>query len=103
MDAQGRMIFTGSIGSDSVDFGGGPISGGRSDDLFVVVLEPDGTHVCSRRYGSRGGGSSGGLGLAVDSNGNAVVAGAFSGTVDFGAGPVMSTGGLDVLIAKFLD
>ena len=102
VDGQGRVIVTGAVGSDVVDFGGGPISGGRSDDLFVVTLDPDGEHECSRRYGS-GDASSGGLGLAVDSNGNAVIAGAFSGTVDFGAGRLSSTGGLDVLLAKFLD
>jgi hypothetical protein len=99
VDGQGRVIVTGSIGSDRVDFGGGPIAGGRSDELFVVTLDPDGEHECSRRYGS-GDGSSGGLGLAADSNGNAVIAGAFSGTVDLGAGRLSSTGGLDVLLAK---
>jgi hypothetical protein len=101
VDAQGRVFVTGAIGSDGVDFGGGAISGGRSDDLFLLTLDAAGEHECSRRYGSADG-SSGGLGLAVDSDGNAVVGGALSGSVDLGAGRLSSTGGLDVLLAKFM-
>jgi hypothetical protein len=102
VDGNGRVFVAGGVGSDNVDFGGGPIRGGRSDDLFLVTLTPMGEHICSRRYGNANGASSA-LGLALDQGGNALVAGAFSGTVDFGAGALGSTGGNDILLARFDD
>jgi hypothetical protein len=100
IDANGRIFVAGAVGSDRVDFGGGPITGGRSDDLFVLTLGSDGQHLCSRRYGSANGSSSA-LGLALDQDGNALVSGALSGAVDFGSGALTSTGGLDIILAKF--
>ena len=38
---------------------------------------------------------------AVDSSGNVVVVGAFSGTVNFGGGPLTSAGGSDIYVAKY--
>ncbi|MCK6590299.1 MAG: SBBP repeat-containing protein, partial [Polyangiaceae bacterium] len=40
-------------------------------------------------------------GTAVDSAGNVLVTGSFAGTVDFGGGPLTSSGGNDVFVAKF--
>ena len=96
-----RIVVTGEVSSDSIDFGGGRLPGGRSDDLFVVTLDPGGAHLCSRRYGSSGG-SSAGLGIAVDSANNALVTGAFSGSVNFDSNALASSGGLDSFLAKFL-
>jgi hypothetical protein len=100
VDADDRVLVAGEV-SATVDFGGGPISGGSFDDLFVLTLDPTGAHVCSRRYGTTLDGTSGALGLAVDAEGSALVAGALSGTVRFGGDPLTSTGGLDILLAKF--
>ncbi|MGK3994171.1 hypothetical protein [Sorangium sp. So ce1024] len=40
------------------------------------------------------------LGLAVDARGNILVAGYFEGTVDFGGGPLVSSGNLDAFVLK---
>jgi hypothetical protein len=39
--------------------------------------------------------------VAVDSANNVLVAGYFSGTADFGTGPLVSEGGSDVFVAKY--
>jgi hypothetical protein len=92
---------TGQVSSDAVDFGGGPLRGGRFDDLYVVTLDASGAHLCSRRYGGVDG-SSAGLGIAVDSAKNATVTGSFSRSLSFEADTLTSSGGLDIFVAKFL-
>jgi len=96
-----RVLVTGQVSSDTVDFGGGPLRGGRFDDLYVVTLDPSGSHLCSRRYAGLDG-SSAGLGIAVDPAKNAIVTGSFSGSLSFGADTLTSSGGLDIFVAKFL-
>ena len=39
--------------------------------------------------------------MAIDGQGNIVVAGSFSGQIDFGGGEILSRGGLDIFIAKY--
>lgn len=41
-----------------------------------------------------------GLSVAVDASGNVLVTGVFSGTLDFGLGPLVSAGGGDLFVAK---
>ena len=48
-----------------------------------------------------GPGSAAGRKLAVDGSASVLVAGSFSGTVDFGGGPLTSAGGSDIVLAKF--
>ncbi|WP_282420943.1 hypothetical protein [Polyangium sp. 15x6] len=38
--------------------------------------------------------------IAIAPDGNIVIAGGFGGTIDLGGGPIASTGGLDILLAK---
>lgn len=42
-----------------------------------------------------------GLSVAVDGSGNVILAGRFTGTVDFGGGPLTSAGGYDIFVAKY--
>jgi hypothetical protein len=39
--------------------------------------------------------------MAVDGQGNIIVAGSFSGQIDFGGGEILSHGGVDIFIAKY--
>jgi hypothetical protein len=56
-------------------------------------------HLLSQRFG--GVIDQLGVGVAVDGSGNVVVTGEFEGTVDFGGGPLTSTGSYDIFLAKF--
>jgi hypothetical protein len=98
-DSEGNLVITGTF-SGAIDFGGGPLSGTGKGDAFVTKLDASGSHVWSKRFGGVPGTLTGGLGIAVDQAGNVVVTGHFSGSVDFGGGPLVSAGSSDVFIAE---
>ncbi|WP_437835802.1 hypothetical protein [Sorangium sp. So ce1153] len=73
----------------AITLGGEPIAG----PYIAAKLAADGKHRWIKPFA---GGS-----LAVDAGGNILVAGSFSGTVDYGKGPLVSTDGLDAFVAKY--
>ncbi|MBI4704729.1 MAG: SBBP repeat-containing protein, partial [Deltaproteobacteria bacterium] len=81
-----------------VDFGGGPLVSAGSNDIYVLKLNPSGQHLSSKRFGSSG--QDYGQAVALDANGNALVTGYFSGTVDFGGAPLTSAGSTDIFVLK---
>src|SRR3989442_13214030 len=89
--------MTGRVES-SVDFGGGVVC--PPGAVFVSKYSPTGTPVWAKCLGGTLGGGTG-RGVAVDGNGNVLVTGQFSGTIDFGTGPVRSAGATDIFLAKF--
>ena len=93
VDSTGNVLLTGYF-SGTADFGGGPLSSAGDWDIFAVELDAQGEHLWSRRLGG-GTSSDFGLGIAVDSAGNVLLTGYFSGTADFGGGPLSSAGGYD--------
>jgi len=95
VDDVGNVIVTGRF-SGTIDFGGAPFAGG--DDIFVVKLDSAGNHVWSKGFGDAN--TQNGNGVAVDPNGNVIIAGEFSGTADFGGGPLVSAGGTDIFVSK---
>jgi hypothetical protein len=97
LDASDNIVMTGMF-YGTLDFGGGPLTSAGSTDIFLAKLDPTGAHLWSKRVGSTS--SDLGNGVAVDSNGNVVITGDFFGTVDFGSGPLTSTG-LDTFVAKY--
>ncbi len=98
VDGAGNVLVTGTF-RDTVDFGGGLITSAGLNDIFVAKFDAGGAHLWSQRFGESGGDS--GLGIAADGTGNVLVTGAFRGTVDFGGGPLTSTGVSDIFVAKF--
>src|SRR3989442_13362586 len=82
----------------TLDFGGGPLTSAGSLDTFLAKFNPSGAHLWSKRFGSTGSDSS--TNVAVDGSGNVVMAGSFSGTVDFGSGPLTSARLYDTFLAK---
>jgi hypothetical protein len=76
------------------DFGGGPLVSIGHEDMFIAKLSSSGEHVWSR--------STGGVvdpaGIALDGTGRIIVTGSFTGTMDFGGGPL--TGADDVFLAS---
>lgn len=68
-----------------------------TEDLFVARFTRSGTHLWSTTIGD----STNQLFIGLDAGTGALVAGAFTGTVDFGSGPVTSQGFFDGFVAKF--
>lgn len=98
VDASGNVFVAGHFGG-SVDFGGGELVSAGIQDIFIAKLGSDGTHLWSRRFGDRADSET--RDIAVDSWGNAVLTGSFSGSIDFGGGALASAGSWDIFVAKF--
>ncbi|MGD8415217.1 MAG: nucleotide-binding protein, partial [Candidatus Latescibacterota bacterium] len=101
VDGDGNIVATGFF-SGEVDFDGGPLTNTSASDVFVVKLDPAGSHLWSARYGNANAGDyHRARGVAVDGADNIVVAGEFEGDIDFGGGPLVSAGEYDVFLAQF--
>jgi hypothetical protein len=98
VDGAGNVLLTGEF-DGTVDFGGGPLTSAGSGDVFLAKFDRSGNHLWSKRFGDAGGEV--GYSVAVDGTGNVLLAGSFTGTVDFGGGPLASAGYFDVFVAKF--
>ena len=98
-DTTGDVIVTG-VFSGTVNFGGSPLTSASGHaSVFVAKYTAAGTHVWSRAVSGPGGSAA--LAVAVDSNGDVLVAGSFAGTVNFDGGTVTSTGSVDIFLAKY--
>ena len=106
-DGAGDVYIVGRYGCAHCNFNAGPtaltdpdIHSSNGDvDTFVGKYDANGNFLWARTWG--GSGTDGGGGLAVDSANNVYVGGIFSGTVDFGVGPVSSNGQFDFSLSKF--
>ena len=87
VDNDGNIFIVGRFVS-TVDFDPGSgtrnLQAGSSPDAFIVKLTPDGDYLWAYDIGS--GGNEGAEAVAVDGANNVVIAGNFSGTVDFDPG-----------------
>jgi hypothetical protein len=97
VDGQGNVLVTGGF-QQSIDFGCSGLNSNGGTDLFVAKLDPGGNCLWSKRAG--GANDQWGWAVAADGAGNALVAGHFSGSIDFGCGLLDSTGANDVVVAK---
>lgn len=68
------------------------------DDIFLAKFNTFGAHLWSKRFG--GGNQDYGRAVAVDSKGNVLLTGDFSGPVDFGFGNLSAGGDLDIFLLK---
>jgi hypothetical protein len=100
VDGSGNVVVTGTF-SGTVNFSGAnalSTTGANDSDIFVVKLDPAGAYIWSKRFGDAANQLGGEV--AVDSTGDVYIAGAFSGTVDFGPGPMTSAGSTDIYVGK---
>ena len=67
-------------------------------DVFAAKLDANGACLWSGRYGNAA--NQNGIGVAVDSAGNAYITGYFQGQITFGATTYTSAGGQDIFLAK---
>jgi hypothetical protein len=97
VDASGNVLVTGYF-NGAMNAGSTPLVSVGGTDVFVIKLGPDGTPAWSKRFGDTS--NQGGAGIAADPMGNVVVTGYFTGSVDFDAVHLASSGGKDVFVAK---
>ena len=93
----GGVVVTGYF-EGSINFGGDLLVSDGGNDLFVAKLDATGNHVFSHRLG--GPTEQYSAGVAVTASGEALVTGLFTGTVDFGGGPVQTAGDTDVFLLE---
>lgn len=86
--ADGAIALTGSF-DHTINFGGGKLESAGGQDVFVAVLEPSGEPRWSGRTGSDD--VQQGISTALTKDGEVLLAGNFSGTVNFGQGKLEST------------
>ena len=96
-DSSGNLYVTGHF-SGTLDFGGAPMTA-ASTDAFFLKLSSSGVHQWSKHAGDTG--IQIGRKVAVDSAGNVVFTGYFTGSMNFGGGTLTSHGANDVYLVKF--
>ena len=97
VDPAGNVIVAGHY-RNTVDFGGGGLTAAGLDDLFVLKLDPNGSHAWSKSFGDAS--NQGTRGVATDASGAVFITGFMEGTVNFGAGDLISLGGQDAFLVK---
>jgi chitodextrinase len=98
VDGSGNSVMAGYF-SGTADFGGGNLTSAGGFDIVIAKYSAAGNHIWSKRFGGTGDETVNRI--ALDSNGNVLVVGYFTGTADFGGGSVSGTGGRDMFIAKY--
>jgi hypothetical protein len=98
VDAAGNVYLLATC-FGNVDFGGGLLTIGGGNDIFLVKFDASGTHLWSQRFGDSS--LQFGKDIAVDAVGDVAITGQFMSTVDFGGGVLTSGGGMDAYLAKF--
>lgn len=121
-DGGGNLSFANSLGTDSTtvaqglafksdesvavvgsfsgtgQFGTTTLTSVGQNDVFVAAFDSAGNPLWAKSWG--GITNDDGRGIAYDANGNLVVIGGFSSSVDFGGGAVTSKGGTDAFVMK---
>jgi hypothetical protein len=97
VEPTGHVLVTGTF-ENTTNLGGGNLVSAGGEDVFLVKLDPAGTHLWSRRFGS--GPDQGPARVAAGTTGAALAA-RFGGQIDFGGGTLVSAGNGDVAVASF--
>src|SRR5262249_41160143 len=99
VDASDNIVVVGEF-QDTVDFGGGPVSVPfPASATFVVKFDAAGNYLWSKTFAPQM--TWGDLQMDLDPAGNIVIAGTFSGTIDFGGGPLVGLSNSPLFVARF--
>jgi len=98
-DVFGNVSLTGEF-FGQMDLGSGSVTSAGGRDVFVGKLDPAGTALWLRRYGTGMMTNQQGEGIATDPMANVWVVGSFENVVDFGGGPFTSAGTTDMFVVK---
>jgi hypothetical protein len=100
IDAAGDLILAGNFGG-TLDLGGSDLTSAGEADIYLAKLDAAGNHLWSKRFGSA---SEQYLASAtVDDDGNVILTGDFSGSIDFGGGPLTGAGAATAIFVAKLD
>jgi hypothetical protein len=97
VDPGGNVVLSGFY-RGTASFGGGNFTSAGQTDIFVAKYNASGSHLWSRSFG--------GISLdrprvvATDGAGNVLLTGSFQSTIDFGGGPLASSGSSDIFLVK---
>lgn len=96
-NAAGEIVLAGDY-RGAIDFGGNPMTSKANDNGFVARFDAAGKHIWSVTFEAT---SSHTTGVAFDSKGKVIASGDFSGAVNLGKNPgITSQGGFDGFIVK---
>ena len=93
VDGSGN-VFTAGWFSGTAGFGGTSLTSAGGQDIFLTKSTSSGSLLWARRFGSAG--SETVTSIALDSNGNILLGGYFSGTANLGGGDLVSAGNYDI-------
>ncbi len=99
VDGGGNVLVTGDF-TDTVDFGGGPVSSPVYSDMFIAKYTAAGEYLWSKNFGTSFVQETAN-GIAADANGNVVVTGSIYAALDLGGGILYPNGGKDFFVVKF--
>jgi hypothetical protein len=97
IDAMGIVYIAGGY-MGTTDLGTGPLASLGGYDAFAAKIDTTGTTLAAIRLG--GALDDVARGVAVDAQGNVMVAGVFESSADFGAGTTKSAGNGDIFVTK---
>jgi hypothetical protein len=99
-DREGNVYVTGNFGG-GLNFPGGSLSSGDSyNDIYLAKLDSEGFYAWGKAFGSDFSYQQV-VGLAVSEQGQVHIAGTFEAPIDFGGGPLDTTGNQDIFLARF--
>lgn len=98
-DAAGNTFITGGAPGGQAVFGNGTLSTGTGV-LYVAKSNSSGQFLWAVQFGSTSSADTGSKAIALDTSGNAIIAGKFIGSVQFGSLALTSAGGTDAFLAK---
>lgn len=97
IDRAGNIVTIGDFWG-KIDFGNSTLTSVGNRNIFLAKFDKTGRHIWSRRYGNDS--EQAGVGVGIDGTGAAYIVSAFSGTIDFGGQPLVSSGSYNVGLAK---
>lgn len=105
VDDAGNIFITGEF-QGTIDFGGDALVGTGNWDIFLAKFDPNGNHLWSQTFTEASTGYTSAQtanAVAADADGNVVITGEFSRSVDFGGAVLENarSGASDIYVAKF--